>query len=172
MRFTKNEIGMLSLPALRTAFSAPTDKPSLADITISTASVTPIPSICSPRKSKSPGVSTRLILFFFHSKATKLVLMEIPRRISSLSKSLTVLPSLDLPIRLMTPALNNAASTKAVLPAPPCPMTVIFRIFSLVNFINNLPWICYSSAIIQFRAETDKKPHSHSFMLCKASVLL
>ena len=57
----------------------------------------------SPTKSKYPGVSSTLIFAFSHSIGTKAVLIENSRFSSSLSKSLIVLPSVILPIRLVAP---------------------------------------------------------------------
>ena len=60
------------------------------------------------------------------------VLIENLRLISSLSKSLIVFPSATLPRRLVMPPMYANASTRLVLPEPPCPRTTTLRILSVV----------------------------------------
>ena len=63
---------------------------------------------------------------------TKEVLIENFLLISSLSKSLIVLPSVTFPSLLVIPPRYAMASTRLVLPEPPCPRSTTFRILSVV----------------------------------------
>ena len=70
---------------------------------------------------RSPGVSIRLTLWPFHSNGATASDSEMPRRCSSGSWSLTVVPSSTRPSRLIAPARCKSASASVVLPAPPWP---------------------------------------------------
>ena len=59
--------------------------------------------------------------------------MENPLLISSLSKSLTVFPSVTLPRRLVIPDKYAIASATVVLPAPPWPNRTTFLIRSVLK---------------------------------------
>src|SRR5437773_4407651 len=56
------------------------------------------------------------------------VLIEIFRLISSGSKSVVVEPSSTFPRRVRAPAEKRSASTRDVLPTPPCPTMPTLRI--------------------------------------------
>jgi len=57
--------------------------------------------------------------------------MERRRRISSSSKSETVLPSSTRPMRVVAPLMNSIASARVVLPDPLWPTSTMFRRFSV-----------------------------------------
>lgn len=101
------------------AFSVPTPGPDLPVATIRADSATRIAHCTSLSKSKKPGVSSRLILQSFHSTGATAVEIENLRRISSGSKSQTVLPSAILPTRSVAPEILSRLSTSEVLPSPP-----------------------------------------------------
>src|SRR5687767_13928828 len=65
--------------------------------------------------------------------------MEILRRTSSGSQSVVVVPSSTLPRRVTAPAENSMASTRDVLPTPPCPTTPTLRILSISIAIHGPP---------------------------------
>src|SRR5271167_1777630 len=69
-----------------------------------------------------------LILCPLDSNAASACDTEIPRWVSSGSKSVVVVPSSTRPWRLIAPALNRSASANVVLPEPPCPTSATFRI--------------------------------------------
>ena len=83
-------------------------------------------------KMLKPGVSSRLILFLFHSAAAMAVEMVILRSISSSSKSVMVLPSSTRSSRLVAPAVKSSPAVKDVLPEWPWPTRPTFRM-SLVS---------------------------------------
>src|SRR5918911_1144570 len=58
--------------------------------------------------------------------------MEYPRSISSCEKSVSAVPSLTEPCRLLDPETNARASTRLVLPLAPWPTTATFRISELL----------------------------------------
>ena len=101
---TKTIRGILYFSHSSQAFSVPTSMPALPEMTMMAASATLIASSTSPTKSKKPGVSSRLILQPSHSIGIVVVLMEIPRFCSSLSKSLMVFLSSTRPILEVRPA--------------------------------------------------------------------
>ena len=70
----------------------------------------------------------RLILTFFHSTGATAAEMEMPRRVSSGSKSVVVEPSSTLPWRSIFPAAKSIDSVSVVLPSLPCPIRATFRI--------------------------------------------
>ena len=96
-------LGRLYLSHNSHAFSVPTSTPAFPETTITAASAALTASSTSPTKSKYPGVSKILIFAFSHSIGIRLVLIENSRFCSSLSKSLIVLWSVILPIRLVAP---------------------------------------------------------------------
>ena len=100
---TKNSLAMPFLVAASKAFSAPTVTPLLPDTTITVLPAARKPSLFPPAKSKSPGVSSRFILVSFHSTGRSARETEAFRRISSGSKSHTVLPSATRPSRSEAP---------------------------------------------------------------------
>src|SRR5205807_5836897 len=53
---------------------------------------------------------------------------EIPRLISSGSKSVVVVPSSTRPFRLIAPAWERSASARVVFPVPPCPTRATLRL--------------------------------------------
>ena len=104
--------------AAATAFSVPTFTPSLPDTTINAVSAARMPSATPPAKSKSPGVSMRLIFVFFHSTGATAVIIDVCLFISSLSKSRIVLPSETLPKRSLTFERYKIDSATEVFPHP------------------------------------------------------
>src|SRR5262245_60688272 len=76
----------------------------------------------------------------FQSQYANDVLIEIFRLISSGSKSVVVEPSSTFPRRVTAPAANSMASTRDVLPTPPCPTTPTFRILPISIAISRPPW--------------------------------
>lgn len=83
--------------AARNPFSAPTVTPLFPEITITALPAARMPSLMPPEKSNRPGVSSRFILVSFHSTGSRARDTEALRRISSGSKSHTVLPSETFP---------------------------------------------------------------------------
>jgi hypothetical protein len=57
--------------------------------------------------------------------------IEYPRSVSSGVKSVSAVPSLTAPWRLLAPAANAMASTRLVFPLPPWPTTATFLISEL-----------------------------------------
>ena len=108
--------------------SVETSTPFWALTIISAQSLARIAVSESARNDDSPGASIRLISVPRHSRWHSDAEMLIPRRCSSSSKSLTVDPSATLPMRLVSPAANNKASTRLVFPVPRCPSTATLRI--------------------------------------------
>ena len=84
----------------------------------------------SVRKLANPGVSMMLILVFCHSACARLEESVCLRAISSSSKSVTVVPSSTLPMRLTAPATKSIVETSCVLPHPPCPTTATLRMLA------------------------------------------
>ena len=125
-------LGRLYLSQSAQAFSVPTSTPALPDTTITAASAALTASSTSPTKSKYPGVSNTLIFAFSHSIGVRVVLRENPRFCSSLSKSLIVFLSATFPIRFVAPDTYAMASTRLVLPLPPCPNRTTFLISSVL----------------------------------------
>jgi len=99
-------------------------------------------------------VSSRLILLSIHSACAQPRLMEYPRSSSSGAVSVRLLPSPMLPCRLLVPDTKARASTRLVLPLPPCPTTAMLRIsdprYSRIRLprcgkrrgATGLPWKC------------------------------
>src|ERR1700690_4023122 len=71
-----------------------------------------------------------LILWPWYSNAASASEAEIPRCVSSGSKSVVVVPSSTRPRRLIAPELYRSASASVVLPDPPCPTRATLRIFA------------------------------------------
>ncbi len=116
----------------------PTATPSLPEIVMSAVSAARMASHTPPSKSNRPGESSRLILWFFHSKGATEVATDVLRRISSGSKSQTVVPSPTFPSRAAAPERYSMASARLVFPAPPWPASAMFRIRSAgYSFMEN-----------------------------------
>ncbi len=129
---TNTNLGSLYFSQSSHAFSVPTSMPALPDTTMIAASAVETASSTSPTKSKNPGVSSTLIFTPSHSIGITDVAIEIWRFCSSLPKSLTVFPSSTLPILEVIPDRYAIASTRLVLPQPPCPSKTTLRILSVV----------------------------------------
>jgi hypothetical protein len=86
----------------------------------------------SEAKLGSPGVSSILIFFFFHSKGKIAELMVIDRLTSSGSKSKFDEPSVTLPSRSTVPETKSMASHKVVLPDPAWETTATLRTSSVL----------------------------------------
>src|SRR5438132_485603 len=71
-----------------------------------------------------------LILWPSYSKGARESEREMPRLISSGSKSVVVVPSSTRPWRLMAPAQNSNDSATVVFPAPPWPTSATLRILA------------------------------------------
>ena len=71
-----------------------------------------------------------LILWPSYSKGASDTDSEMPRLISSGSKSVVVVPSSTRPWRLTAPEQKSSASARLVLPAPPWPTSATFRILA------------------------------------------
>src|SRR5438874_293853 len=63
----------------------------------------------------------------------------MPRRTSSGSKSVVVLPSSTRPWRLMEPAQNRRSSATLVFPAPPWPTRATLRILAGAKLFRGVP---------------------------------
>ena len=72
-----------------------------------------------------------LILVLFHSQCARPVEKLIWRSISSASKSVTVLPSSTLPMRLTAPESKSMAEVRDVFPEPPCPTIAMFLMLAV-----------------------------------------
>ena len=132
-RLMKNARG---IPAREAAFhcnSVPTCTPARPSTTINILSATRIASDTSALKSMYPGVSNMLIFLSNQVMGSTEVEIEIPRLISSSSKSLTVFPSAILPKRSVALDKYSIASAREVFPLPLCPVKQILRI--LLGFI-------------------------------------
>src|SRR5207247_2230501 len=79
---------------------------------------------------------TNDILRPFQSPYATVVLIEFFLFISSGSKSVVVEPSSTLPRRVTAPAVKSRASTRDVLPTPPCPTTPTLRTFPISSAID------------------------------------
>ena len=128
--------------AARNPFSAPTVTPLFPEITITALPAARMPSLMPPEKSNRPGVSSRFILVSFHSTGSRARDTEALRRISSGSKSHTVLPSEIFPSRSDLPDRKKAASASEVFPVPAWPTRATLRMFlALYCFMCDSPFV-------------------------------
>src|SRR6185437_8180640 len=105
----------------------------------------------------------RLIFVSIHSAYAHPRLMEYLRSISSGAWSVSAVPSLIDPWRLLAPDTNASASTRVVLPQPPCPTTATLRISELVYSRIRVPslWLpdrlfCYATAESEERQDAPR----------------
>ena len=115
--FTKIRVGMPSLRRVRISTLVCACTPSTADTTSTAPSSTLSTRSTSAMKSGWPGVSMRLTVRPAMVKDTTADLMVMPRRRSSSSESVCVLPASTLPSSAMTPAVCSRRSVRLVLPA-------------------------------------------------------
>ena len=118
--FTKISVGTLSRCSARINTRVCGCTPSTAEITSTAPSSTFKTRSTSAMKSGWPGVSIRLTVTSSMANDTTADLIVMPRRCSSSSESVWVVPSSTLPISSMTPAAYSSRSVSVVLPASTC----------------------------------------------------
>src|SRR4051812_27214436 len=101
--------------------------PSAAHTTNNAASAARRPARTSPTKSAYPGVSIRLILMSPCTSGATDRPTERCWRCAAGSWSLTVVPSVTDPARVITPAAASKASVRVVFPEPDGPTRTMFR---------------------------------------------
>ena len=128
-RLTWTMRGSPSSSARRHSRSVETSTPATPEISKSAPSTTLSAPSASPWNDGSPGVSMRFSRRPSHSACARVAEIDIERRFSSSSWSVTVVPSTTVPRRVVAPLSNSSDSTRDVFPDPRWPSTATLRIF-------------------------------------------
>ena len=114
-------------PAAWNSRRVPISMPAAALTTITAVSTAGSAASAWPISSGAPGVSIRLIWRPAVVPNSRLELVEWWWARASGSKSLTVVASVTLPVRLIAPQRWRTASASVVLPAPVCPSRTMLQ---------------------------------------------
>ena len=133
---TNSSVGTRSRCSARISTRVCACTPSTAETTSTAPSSTASTRSTSAMKSGWPGVSMRLTVRSPSSNETTADLIVMPRRRSSSSESVRVVPSSTLPGSSMTPAAWSSRSVRLVLPASTWARTPRFKVRTALHVLH------------------------------------